>query len=55
MSSKNKKCKVCGKDSDERNVCLECKIKYPYRASTQGNMPFSRKELFTKESFIKGS
>lgn len=46
---KNKNCKICGEYSLKRNVCLECKEKYPYSASPSGSLPFIRARLREKE------
>jgi len=50
---RDKKCKICNKFSGKRNVCLECKTKYPYVANEPRKsqtytykLPFNRKELF---------
>ena len=42
------KCRICGGNTVKRNVCLDCKIKYPYKATEPHTHrpPFNRKELF---------
>jgi len=45
-----KKCKICEKQVKKRNVCKECKEKFPYTPVSEGGEPFNRKVLFEKET-----
>jgi len=45
---KNKDCKICGEHSGKRNVCGNCKEKYPVETSGKSGKPFNRKELYEK-------
>ena len=43
-------CKICEQDKKgKRNVCLECKTKYPVKYSSQKQEPFNRKKIWLKE------
>lgn len=44
-----KKCKICEEDSRKRNVCGNCKTKYPYLPSGNGAKPFNRFDLYLKD------
>ena len=53
--SKLKKCKICKEDSGRKNVCEECKDKYPYKAAPMkdnmgigGGKPFDRRKEYEK-------
>ncbi len=46
--TKKKNCKICKKYSGKRNVCLDCKTKYPYIVSQKGKKPFNRMREFEK-------
>jgi len=49
--TKTKRCKVCGNLSGKRNVCKECKEKYPYKAaSAEGGRPFNRQFEYYKDN-----
>jgi len=43
-------CKICGLDSGKRNICKDCKDKYPFKASGKGGIPFNRRKLFEKDN-----
>lgn len=44
-----KKCKICSLGSGRRNVCEDCKLKYPYKLSPSGGKPFNRRDLYEKD------
>ena len=39
-------CKVCNAYSGKRNVCGNCKAKFPFQASGKEGKPFNRKQEF---------
>jgi hypothetical protein len=54
--TKRKNCDICGKYSGKRNVCKDCKEKYPYKAAPTkdkigmgGGLPFNRKKEYEKD------
>jgi hypothetical protein len=44
-----RKCKICGKRTAKRNVCLNCKIEQPFQSRSQGQNPFIRKQKAENE------
>lgn len=40
--TKKKNCKICKEYSGKKNVCLDCKINFPYKPSHEGREPFER-------------
>ena len=46
---KKRNCKICGEPSGKRNVCLDCKTKYPMQTRGSGANPFDRKKEFDKK------